>query len=113
THEELACWLPDVADAVKLARAAVAVVGGLVVVKRGAEGAAWATADDQGTVATVAVCGNSVGAGDGFNARLVDGLARGEPPARAVAGAVEMATRIVQAGKGALGVFPPEKGDQT
>ena len=107
TEEELAVWVPGIDDAAGMARAAVDSGPSLVVVKRGAAGAAWATAQDQGQVATRQVEGNSVGAGDCFNAQLVDGLARGESPGTAVAAAVETATKVVEAGRGVLGLYPP------
>ncbi|MEE2832017.1 MAG: carbohydrate kinase family protein [Candidatus Latescibacterota bacterium] len=115
TQEELACWLPDVDDAAGgLATAGVSAGPSLVVVKRGPEGATWATAQDQGEVTTRVVQGNSVGAGDSFNARLVDGLARGESPGEAVTAAVETATNVVDAGRGVLGLYPPyqENGEE-
>ncbi len=115
TQEELACWLPDVDDAAGgLATAGVSAGPSLVVVKRGPEGATWATAQDQGEVTTRVVQGNSVGAGDSFNARLVDGLARGESPGEAVTAAVETATNVVDVGRGVLGLYPPyqENGEE-
>lgn len=115
TQEELACWFPDVDDAAGgLATAGVSAGPSLVVVKRGPEGATWATAQDQGEVTTRVVQGNSVGAGDSFNARLVDGLARGESPGEAVTAAVETATNVVDVGRGVLGLYPPyqENGEE-
>ena len=115
TQEELACWFPDVDDAAGgLATAGVSAGPSLVVVKRGPEGATWATAQDQGEVTTRVVQGNSVGAGDSFNARLVDGLARGESPGEAVTAAVETATNVVAVGRGVIGLYPPyqENGEE-
>ena len=109
TQDELACWLPEAGDGAALARAGVASGPSLVVVKRGSHGAVWSTAHDQGEVTTQNVPGNSVGAGDSFNARLVDGLMRGESPGEAVTAAVQLATKVVQAGRGVLGLFPPSQ----
>jgi sugar/nucleoside kinase (ribokinase family) len=106
TQDELACWLPEAVDAAALARVGVASGPSLVVVKRGSRGAVWSTSNDQGEVSTQNVPGNSVGAGDSFNARLVDGLARGESPGEAVAAAVQLATEVVRAGRGVLGLYP-------
>ncbi|MFP6647725.1 MAG: carbohydrate kinase family protein [Candidatus Latescibacterota bacterium] len=106
TQEELACWLPDIDDAAGLATAGVSAGPSLVVVKRGPEGATWATAQDQGEVTTRVVQGNSVGAGDSFNARLVDALCHSRSPDEAVTAAVETATKVVEAGRGVLGLYP-------
>ena len=79
-----------------------------VVVKRGRQGAAFADRrrGEDGRVGTKALERvNTVGAGDSFNARLLAGLCRGEELAQAVVGAVELATRVVGNGKGALGAF--------
>lgn len=111
TEEELAPFLPAAADASTLARAALDTGPSLVVVKRGPAGAAWANADAEGEAPTRPINGNSVGAGDCFNACLVDGLAQGQSAAQAVAAAVTMATKVVEAGRGVLGLFPPTTAD--
>lgn len=78
-----------------------------VVVKCGAEGAVYGVANGK-----VERCptepvenANTVGAGDTFNARLLHGLAQGEPPGVAVAEAVCLATAAVKRGKGVLGAL--------
>jgi len=77
-----------------------------VVIKRGAAGAFYAACDgSQGAVEVEEVkAANSVGAGDSFNGRLVYGLCRGEALGEAVHRAAELATRVVERGRGALGV---------
>jgi len=112
TREELAHWLPEraavaPAAAVEVAVAACAVGPETVVVKDGSRGAAYARRKgERGTVAAEPVNGgSSVGAGDTFDARLVAGLAGGESLPTAVGGAVELATRVVRGGRGALGAF--------
>jgi sugar/nucleoside kinase (ribokinase family) len=57
-------------------------------------------------VTTRVVQGNSVGAGDSFNARLVDALCHSRSPDEAVTAAVETATKVVEAGRGVLGLYP-------
>lgn len=105
TEEELAHWVPGGHQGVDLARACLALGPVLVAAKCGCRGAAWATADGAGHVPARSAEGNSVGAGDTFNARLAFGLCRGEPPATAVAEAVSLATRVVEVGRGVLGLF--------
>jgi fructokinase len=77
-----------------------------VVIKRGAAGAFYAERDgSQGAVEVEEVkAANSVGAGDSFNGRLVYGLCRGEALGEAVYQAAELAKRVVERGRGALGV---------
>lgn len=107
TEEELAHWVGQTGPS--LPRACLQRGPQVVAVKRGLQGARWATAEGDGQVPARPVDGNSTGAGDTFNARLVFGLNRGEAPAAAVAAAVELATRVVAAGRGVLGAFgaPP------
>lgn len=111
TVEELSAWLPAADDPVALARQALEQGPDLVVVKAGERGAAWATRGAEGQAPASPVEGHSTGAGDSFNARLLDGLARGESPAAAVAAAVDLATQLVRAGRGVLGLFPPTEGN--
>jgi sugar/nucleoside kinase (ribokinase family) len=111
TVEELSAWLPAADAPVALARQALEYGPDLVVVKAGERGAAWATRDAEGQAPAMPVQGHSTGAGDSFNARLLHGLARGESPAEAVAAAVDLATRLVRAGRGILGLFPPTEGN--
>ncbi len=110
TQDELSHWLPGIDDALALAQAVVDHGPRLAVVKCGPEGAVWATDEEAGVARAQAVRGSSVGAGDCFNARLIDGLARGEVPGAAVAAAVRMASDLVREGRGVLGVLPPEGG---
>lgn len=76
-----------------------------VVVKRGSAGAFFAGRDgEQGHVEVLPVStGNSVGAGDSFNGRLLFGLCQGEAFGRAVSAAADLATSVVKRGRGALG----------
>lgn len=108
TADELTPWLPKCTEAADLARAA-AEIAGLAVVKQGLDGACWSTEDASGQACTQAVDGNSTGAGDSFNASLVDGLARGVDVETSVRQAVARATDLVRAGKGVLGLFPPDR----
>lgn len=105
TEDELAHWAG--ASGAALAPSCLRWGPSLVAVKRGPEGARWATAGGSGEVPARAVDGNSVGAGDAFNARLLFGLSRGESAGQAVAAAVVFATRVVAAGRGVFGAFAP------
>jgi fructokinase len=82
-----------------------------VVVKRGPKGAFYAARDgSQGPVSVEEVsAANSVGAGDSFNGRLVYGLCRQESLSDAVFAAAQLATRVVQNGRGALGAIEFER----
>jgi len=89
-------------------------VGGLlslgpraVVVKRGAEGAAFGSPDEGvGALPTDRVQGrNTVGAGDAFNAGLLHAMCRGSLLREAVAGALGLATQAVRCGRGVLGAL--------
>lgn len=106
TEEELGHWHGKAAGETLAARA-LQTGPEWVVVKRGSRGAAFAgRRDGAGSVATTALEGaNTVGAGDSFNARLLSGLCGGEELGRAVGDAVELATRVVGNGRGALGAF--------
>ncbi|MEW6752904.1 MAG: carbohydrate kinase family protein [Candidatus Latescibacterota bacterium] len=105
TQEELGYWLGG-EEGEELARAALACGPSCAVVKRGARGAAYAAAEGYGCVlAEPLERGNSTGAGDAFNGRLLWGLAWGEALAAAVAAAVELATGVVRRGRGVLGAF--------
>ncbi len=80
---------------------------GLVAVKRGGEGAAFAGRDQgMGVLPTERVEGaNTVGAGDTFNAGLLHGLCRGEGLEDAVRIGLRLATEAVKQGRGALGAL--------
>ncbi|MFT5087599.1 MAG: sugar/nucleoside kinase (ribokinase family) [Planctomycetota bacterium] len=82
-----------------------------MVVKRGPKGAFYAARDgSQGPVSVEEVsAANSVGAGDSFNGRLVYGLCRQENLSDAVFAAAQLATRVVQNGRGALGAIEFER----
>jgi fructokinase len=106
TQEELGVWM-DAEDAGELAGQILATGPELVAVKRGVEGAVFATRmGEKGSFAAERVsAANSVGAGDTFNGRLLFGLCRGEGADTAVAAAVIMATQVVLAGRGVLGAL--------
>lgn len=106
TEEELAHWL-GFGQGEDLASRALALGPEVVVVKRGAAGASFASRQgERGTLPAPQVeRRNSVGAGDTFNGRLLFGLRRGEPLAEAVAAAVQLATRVVGEGRGVLGAL--------
>lgn len=121
TAEEIAPWLPERGSAPQgggynsigladLALAACEAGPAIAVVKGGPRGAGYACrSGEAGTVETEPVPGaSSVGAGDSFDARLIWGLATGEEIAAAVGAAVELATRVVRRGRGALGALDTE-----
>lgn len=76
-----------------------------VVVKRGADGAAFGGQTGVcGVVAAERVDrAYTVGAGDTFNAGILHGLSTGKPMDETVVCAVNLATRAVRSGRGALG----------
>lgn len=104
TLEELNTWakLNTVSDLMAHLRERV---GGDVVVKQGGDGATFCSADGNwGHVETAHVDqAYTVGAGDTFNAGLLFGLEQGDTLPEAVRFAVDIATRAVQSGRGALG----------
>lgn len=106
TEEEFGPWHPG-PSAEDLAIGLSGLGPEWVAVKRGAQGAVFATREGaSGRVAADVVRGaNSIGAGDTFNGRLVHGLCCGEELAIAVAAAVALATRVVQRERGALGAL--------
>jgi sugar/nucleoside kinase (ribokinase family) len=106
TEEELGHW-HGAATPHELAARVLQTGPEWVVVKRGRKGAAFADRrSGAGNVRANALEeANTVGAGDSFNARLLAGLCRGEELAQAVGAAVELATRVVDKGRGALGAF--------
>ena len=105
TEEELQAWHPA-GDAQALAAQLLELGPAQVVVKRGKAGAVCA--DQRGVLAlptTPVEGGNTVGAGDTFNGRLVCGLCRGEKLEDAVRAALVLATQAVRQGRGVLGAF--------
>jgi sugar/nucleoside kinase (ribokinase family) len=78
-----------------------------VVVKQGADGASFC--GGEGLVEHVATKrvqqAYTVGAGDTFNAGLLYGLGKGDDLKQSVECAVDLATKAVQSGRGALGAF--------
>ena len=101
TEEELLAW-HQAPSAEQLARELLETGPTIVVVKCGAEGAAWASRSaGSGTVPTEAVTGtNTTGAGDAFNGQLLDGLIHGVDCPAAVAAAVATATAVASRGQG-------------
>ena len=106
TESELSTWHEG--------ESAMALVGRLltlgpqqVVVKRGAEGAAFGEAGGRvQSLSTERVDdANAVGAGDTFNAALLHSLNRGTTLEEAVETAVQFATAAVKRGKGVLGAL--------
>ena len=110
TEEELLVW-QDAENAEDLAQRVLDRGVERVVVKRGADGALFAARDGtQGQVDVRPVsAGNSVGAGDCFNGRLLYGLVQAEALGDAVGAAADLATRIVERGRGALGAFDTQR----
>ncbi len=106
TEQELMAW-QEADNAEDLAERILDRSVETVVVKRGAEGAYFAARDGrQGHVSVRAIdAANSVGAGDSFNGRLLYGLCREERLEEAVRAAAELATRVVENGRGALGAI--------
>ena len=106
TQEELGFWM-DTEDAEELAGEILETGPELVAVKRGEEGAVFATrTGEKGSLAAEKVrAANSVGAGDSFNGRLLFGLCRGEEAEKAVTAAVALATQVVRGGRGVLGAL--------
>jgi 2-dehydro-3-deoxygluconokinase len=78
-----------------------------VVVKQGADGASFCGGHGLvGHVETMRVNqAYTVGAGDTFNAGLLHGLSKGDDLTMAVEFAVNLATKAVKSGRGALGAF--------
>ena len=78
-----------------------------VVVKRGAEGAAYAArGKGSGLLPTERVASeNTVGAGDSFNGRLIYEMCQGNSLEEAVEAAVATATRVVRRGRGVRGAL--------
>ena len=106
TETELSTWHKD--------ESVMALVGRLltlgpqqVVVKRGAEGAAFgeAGAGAQSLSTERVDDANAVGAGDTFNAALLHSLNRGASLDEAVEKALQLATAAVRRGKGVLGAL--------
>ena len=105
TEEELQFWLPELSLAA-LANRALQCGPSLVVIKRGPEGAFFASKNQSSYVNVSKVANaNTVGAGDTFNGRLLFGLCQNETPTEAVAAAAALATKVVQQGRGVLGAF--------
>ena len=76
----------------------------LVVLKKGSEGASFASAGgESGNVPTTPIPGAyAVAAGDTFNAGLLHGLSTGMPLSDSVAYAVSIATELVKVGRGSF-----------
>lgn len=106
TESELSVWASE-ARGRELVEQLLNRGPGRVVVKRGAEGAAFGGAEEAvDSVATEAVCGaNTTGAGDTFNAALLHGLCANRDLSEAVPFAVDLATKVVKKGRGIQGVF--------
>lgn len=111
TEDELLVW-QEASGAEDLAERILDRGVEMVAVKRGVEGAYFAARDgSQGYVSVPAVAAaNSVGAGDSFNGRLLYGLCRQEGLGKAVRAAAELATRVVENGRGALGAIDFQRG---
>ena len=106
TKEELGAWFSP-ADPASLAQRALDHGVECVAVKRGPDGAVYASrGGPTGHVATTPISGaNTVGAGDTFNAGLLHGLSTGKSLNDAVACAVRIASEVVRVGRGG---FCPE-----
>ena len=106
TAGELGTWYPD--DGVESLVGRILQLGpGRVVVKRGGEGAAFGGRDEGiGFSGTERLRGgNTMGAGDTFNAGLLHGLRRGRPLEASVGMGLKLATEAVRQGRGALGAI--------
>ncbi|MEE2658935.1 MAG: carbohydrate kinase family protein [Candidatus Latescibacterota bacterium] len=105
TEEEIGEWIPgDSLEA--LTQGALDCGPQGVVVKRGPQGAFYADPEATGEAPAVSIQGgNSVGAGDTFNARIVYGRATGEPLGESTAAAVALSTELVRRGMGVRGAF--------
>lgn len=108
TEEELRAW-SDAETAADLIDDYTASGVGLVVVKRGREGASFGVRDGaRGEVAGNPIEGaHAVGAGDTFNGTLLAGLVKGSEPGAAIEEAVGRAERAVASRRGVLGAFNP------
>ena len=106
TEEELQFWQQG-PGAEELALQLLEVGPEYVVVKRGAAGAAYAAkGKGSGLLPTDRVAtGNTVGAGDSFNGRLVYEMCQGTSLGEAVGAAVATATRVVRQGRGVRGAL--------
>ncbi len=105
TEDELRQWHPA-AHVHALAVGLLDLGPAQVVVKRGGAGAVCADLAGCTELPTTPVEGaNTVGAGDTFNGRLVQGLCGGEELRTAVKGALELATQAVRRGRGVLGAL--------
>lgn len=111
TEQELLCW-QEAGNVEDLAERILDRGVEVVVIKRGAQGAYFAARDgSQGHASVQAIAAaNSVGAGDSFNGRLLYGLCRQESIEIAVCAAAELATRVVEKGRGALGAVDLNEG---
>ncbi len=106
TEAELSTW--HAGDSLEKLVAHLLVCGPrFVVVKRGPAGAVYGGANGkvEECPAEPVEKANTVGAGDTFNARLLHGLARGEPLGTTIAEAVRLATAAVKRGNGVLGAL--------
>ena len=107
TEEELRVWETG-SGPEDLASNLVQKGPSLVVVKRGPEGASFASKEGKtGSVPTQALkSANTVGAGDAFNGQLLDGITRGIDAEQAVTEAVRTATRVARCGRGSVDARP-------
>jgi len=106
TEEELRVWV-EAGDAEDLAEQVLDLGPDTVVVKRGADGAAFAARNGvKGRLPTERIDrANSVGAGDTFNGRLLYGFYCREGLEKAVGESLHMATNAVRNGRGVLGAL--------
>jgi sugar/nucleoside kinase (ribokinase family) len=105
TVEELGHWT-GASDPGAIAASALALGPDVVVVKMGADGAAWqsrACAFEHQRACPVSCSDVSIGAGDAFNGALVAALASGTALPTAVTQAQQIAAKVVDAGRGVLG----------
>jgi sugar/nucleoside kinase (ribokinase family) len=105
TLDELRFW-SGLEYAEDIARLALSVGVGRVVIKMGAEGAGWMNEDGvyaHQPARRIERSNVSVGAGDGFNAALIAQLVQGESLKSAVDFAQTVAAKIVEIGNGVIG----------
>ena len=106
TESELSVWASDAKEG-ELVERLLDLGPDRVVVKRGAEGAAFGGAGEAVlSLPTEPVHGaNTTGAGDTFNAALLHGLCSDQALSEAVEFAIRLATKVVKKGRGIQGAF--------